>query len=189
MKKIQIYAVFVIVALVVAGLFGVIYDQIRYAVSSEYFTKYKFLQLGFGYAHYPDHVRAGLIGFLGSWKMGIPIGLLVGAAGFIHKSERRMMRALGWSLLVTFGFILVFGVCGLVYGYYQVMHNDASEYSDASVYSDWHIPPNLVNPRRFLLAGYMHYSLYIGGAISILVGWGFNLYLRAKAKAERRNSR
>ncbi len=44
-----------------------------------------------------------MVGFLASCWMGIPIGLLVGAAGFIHRGPRQMLRVSCWSLLAAWG--------------------------------------------------------------------------------------
>jgi hypothetical protein len=43
MKKIGIFVLFLPAAMLVAGLFSIIHDEISYCVS-EYFTKFKFIQ-------------------------------------------------------------------------------------------------------------------------------------------------
>src|SRR5258708_39967535 len=92
MKKLLIYALLVVLAVLVAGFYGIIHNQISYTVSPEYFTKFKFRQFGFVDTQLPERVRASMVGFLASWWMGIPIGLLVGAAGFMHRGPRRMFK-------------------------------------------------------------------------------------------------
>ena len=76
-----------------AGLFGIVHGQIGYTVSDEYFTKFKFIQFGVRDAFLSERVGAGLVGFLASWWMGIPLGLLCGAAGFVQRSPALMGRA------------------------------------------------------------------------------------------------
>ena len=44
MKKVGIFLLFLPAAVLTAGLFGMIHDQISYSVSDEYFTKFKFIQ-------------------------------------------------------------------------------------------------------------------------------------------------
>src|SRR5439155_25329691 len=119
MNKLLIYVLIIVLAVFIAGLYGVAHNQISYTVAPEYFTKFKFRQFGFVETPLPERVRASMVGFLASWWMGIPIGLLVGAAGFIHRVYQRMLRVSLWSLLVTVGFTLLFGLCGLLYGYFQ----------------------------------------------------------------------
>jgi hypothetical protein len=54
-----------LVGALVAGLYGVLHDQVTYTISEEYFTRFKFYQ--FAYAE-PEsrspRVFAGIIGFL-----------------------------------------------------------------------------------------------------------------------------
>src|SRR6266702_6007254 len=104
MKKLFVFMLLVILA----GIYGIIHSQISNTVSPEYFTKFKFREFGFADVPLPERVRASMVGFLASWWMGIPIGLLVGAAGFIHRGHRQMLRVSLWSLLVTVGFRLLF---------------------------------------------------------------------------------
>ena len=116
MKKLLVYLLIVTLAMLLAGLYGMAHNQISYTVSPEYFTKFKFWQFGFTDPRLPERVRASLVGFLASWWMGLPVGLLVGGVGFIHPGHRRMLRVSLWSLLVTIGFTLLFGLGGLLYG-------------------------------------------------------------------------
>ena len=97
MKKFAVYLLVVALAIIVAGLYGMIHNQISYTVAPEYFTKFKFRQFGLTDIPLPNRVRASIVGFLASWWMGIPIGLLVGAAGFIHRDHREMLRVTLWS--------------------------------------------------------------------------------------------
>ena len=115
-----------------------------------------------------------MVGFLAAWWMGIPIGLVVGAAGFMHRGHRRMLQVLLWSLPVTVGFTLLFGLGGLLYGYVQTKHIDIAHYAN------WYIPENVTDLRRYLCAGYMHNSAYIGGLPAILVAWAFHIVIRLR---------
>ncbi|HEV7926315.1 MAG TPA: signal peptide-containing protein [Verrucomicrobiae bacterium] len=177
MKKVLVYVLIVVLAVFVAGLYGVMHNQISYTVAPEYFTKFKFRQFGLTDSPLPERVRASMVGFLASWWMGIPIGLLVGAAGFIHRGPRRMLRVSLWSLLVAVGFTLLFGLGGLIYGYCQTAHIDLAEYRD------WFIPADVTNLRRYLCAGYMHNSSYLGGVLAILVAWAFHILVKLRTKS------
>lgn len=176
LKKIGVYVLVVVLAVGVAGLYGIAHNQISYTVAPEYFTKFKFRQFGFVDMPLPDRVRASMVGFLASWWMGIPIGLLVGAAGFIHHGARRMLRVSLCSLLVAVAFTLLFGLGGLLYGWFQTAHIDVAEYRG------WFIPDDVTNLRRFLCAGYMHNSSYLGGVLAIFVAWAFHIAVRVRTK-------
>ena len=176
MRKLLVYLLILVAAMLLAGAFGAVHDQISYSVAPEYFTKFKFRQFALVDSPLPDRVRASIIGFLASWWMGIPIGLLVGAAGFIHQGHRLMFRISLWSLLVTVGFTLLFGLCGLVYGYLQTRHIDTAEYGG------WFIPEDVTDLRRFLCAGYMHNASYLGGVLAIPLAWAFHIFVRMRMK-------
>ena len=176
LKKFGVYVLIIVLAIVIAGLYGIAHNQISYTVAPEYFTKFKFRQFGFLDTPLPERVRASMVGFLASWWMGIPIGFLVGAAGFIHRGAGRMLRVSLWSLLVTVLFTLLFGLGGLLYGYVQTAHIDVAEYRG------WYIPDDVTDLRRFLCAGYMHNSSYLGGVLAIFVAWAFHLVVRVRTK-------
>lgn len=171
MSKPRVYVAFLIVAIVAAGMFGVIHDQISYSVSSEYFTRFKFIQFQMLDPNVPERLRVAIIGFLASWWMGIPLGLLSGGVAFIHRTPQRMWRTLLWSTLVMVGFTLTFALCGLVYGFIQTKSIELSEYSM------WYIPDGVENLRSYLCTGYMHNSAYLGGALAIPVAWIFHLVI------------
>src|SRR5215472_16276147 len=106
LKKLGVYIIIILLAVFIAGLYGIVHDQISYTVAPEYFTKFKFHQFGFVDTPLPERVRASMVGFLATWWMGIPIGVLVGAVGFIHRGWREMFRVSLWSFLVVVGFTL-----------------------------------------------------------------------------------
>ncbi|HLX96234.1 MAG TPA: signal peptide-containing protein [Verrucomicrobiae bacterium] len=176
MKKIPVFILLVLFAVVLSGLYGMLHNQISYTVSPEYFTKFKFRQFGFVDLQLPDRVRASMVGFLASWWMGIPIGLLVGAVGFIHSGPRRMFKVSLWSFAVVVAFTLLVGLCGLLYGYFETRTINLADYQG------WYIPDDVINLRRFLCAGYMHNASYLGGTLAIFVAWVFHVVVRIRTK-------
>ena len=87
MAKFGLFLLFLPAAMLAAGLFGVLHDQISYTVSDEYFTKFKFIQFGLRDAFLSERVQVALVGFLASWWMGIPLGC--SAARPVSCSARR----------------------------------------------------------------------------------------------------
>lgn len=176
MSKFSVFVMFLVLAMLAAGLFGAVHDQISYTVSPEYFTRFKFPMFRLLDAGVPERIRAAEVGFLASWWMGIPLGLLTGAAGFMHPGPERMRAALLWSLPLITGFTLAFALAGLLYGYVRTQAIDLSEYRG------WYIPRGLQDLRSYLCAGYMHNSAYLGGAMSIPVAWAYHLAFRRRAR-------
>ena len=175
MRKTAIFVAFLVAAALAAGAFGVLHDEISYTVSSEYFTKFKFLQFHLLDAEVPERLRAAEVGFLASWWMGVPLGLLTGLAGFIQPSPSQMAKALLLSLVVITGFTLTFALGGLVYGFLKTTTLDLGNYSG------WFVPEGLEHPRNFICAGYMHNSAYLGGVAAIPVAWLFHFVYRNHA--------
>ena len=154
----------VVVAVLLAGVYGALHDQISYTVSEEYFTKFKYRQFGIEELELPDRGKAALIGFLASWWMGVPIGVLVGGFGFLHRPAavmfRKTLKAYGAVVAVT----LVVGLLGLGRGWLAA----ADEPRDPG---GRFIPKEgLVEERRFYAVGDMHNASYLGGVLGLLAG-------------------
>ena len=177
MKKIGIFLLFLPAAMLAAGLFGIIHNEISYSVSNEYFTKFKFIQFRLLDTNLPDRFRAAEVGFLASWWMGIPLGILCGSAGFIQRSPSLMRHSLMWSLLVIATFTLAIALAGLAYGWCR------TEAVDLASYRGWFIPPDVNDLRRFLCAGYMHNAAYLGGGLSVPAAWLFHFIFRARSSS------
>jgi hypothetical protein len=55
----------------VASTFGILHDQITYAISPEYFTQMKFAQFGSLQSQIPPRAFVALIGILATWWFGL----------------------------------------------------------------------------------------------------------------------
>jgi len=174
-KKLLVFLALLVLAVLLAGAYGVVHNQISYTVSPEYFTRFKFRQFGLLDSSSPQRVRASIVGFLAAWWMGIPIGLLVGAAGFIHPGHRRMLRVTLWSFVVVICCTLLVGLIGCAVGYVRTASIDLADYRD------WYLPPDVIDLRRFLCAGYMHNSSYLGGILGIAAAWIFHAIVKRRA--------
>lgn len=174
MRKLLVFILLVLLAIIVSGLYGILHDQISYTVSPEYFSKFKFRQFGIADMNLPDRARASIVGFLATWWMGIPIGIVVGGIGFVHSDYQRMFKI----SLLAFGVVLVitlfFGLCGLLYGYFKTKNIDLANYQG------WFIPKDVVDLRHFLCAGYMHNASYLGGTVSIFAAGIFQITVRLR---------
>lgn len=175
MKKIYVFFLYILLAIIAAGLFGAIHDQISYSISPEYYTNFKFHQFNLLNSAIPERIRAAQVGILASWWMGLPLGVLTGIAGAMHRGADQMRRALLLSLPVIVCFVLIFALGGLTYGFLQTTH------FDSATYHGWYIPTGIQHPRAFLCVAYMHNSAYLGGAFAIPVAWAHHLVIKRRA--------
>ena len=174
MKKFLVFVFLILLAVMVSGLYGMVHDQISYTVSPEYYTKFKFQQFGIADMNLPDRARASIVGFLASWWMGIPIGLMVGGTGFIHPGHWRMLKISLLAFALVIVITLLFGLGGLLYGWFQTKTINLADYHD------WFIPKDVADLRHFLCVGYMHNVSYLGGTLSIFAACIFQVVVRIK---------
>ena len=69
------------------GIYGAVNDQISYIISPEYFSKVKFEQFAWADLGWPPRVFAALVGFLGSWWVGLIGGWLLARLGLAELVE------------------------------------------------------------------------------------------------------
>lgn len=175
----------VAISLLIAGLYGIFHDQLTYTISEEYYTKFKFIQfamddlglgVNIGTSETPEIIlgnpRLGvaLVGFLATWWMGFPIGLVLGLVVIRFHFEERFflvfLRAIGIVLLVA----LATGLLGLLVG--NMFFTESN--------MNWKLPSNLVNPKRFISVGFMHNFSYLGGLFGLIAALIFMRLIRRK---------
>jgi len=82
-----------LIGAVIAGVYGVIHDQITYAISPEYFTHIKFKQFHFADVGLGDRAFVATIGFLAASSVGLIIAwflarLLIPQCQLLGRSNR-----------------------------------------------------------------------------------------------------
>lgn len=165
MKRMLIVLFFALFTPLLAGIYGIIHDQITYTLSSEYFNHFRFIQFGFvdlGADVNFEHPRweVAKVGFLATWWVGIPIGVVLGLLGLIHKRDDRMFwvtfRAIGIALLIA----MITGLIGLLYGELFV-----------DLYSiSFYLPQDLEDPETYHAVSTMHNMGYLGGSLGLIGG-------------------
>jgi uncharacterized membrane protein YsdA (DUF1294 family) len=92
--------------------------------------------------------------------MGLPIGLILGLVGLVHKESKQMFKVTMKAILVTVIVAFVTGLVGLFYGKLYL--------ADTGV--NWWLPDNLVDKRNFISVGSMHNFSYLGGLTGLIAG-------------------
>lgn len=176
-KKILILGLIIILTPILAGLYGIIHDQLTYSISDEYFTKFKFYQFELvdegAKIGIPERQGAAIVGFLATWWTGIPIGIILGFLGLIHNDWKNMFKIVFKSLILTLIVAFVVGLLGLLYGKLFLIKSDLS---------CWYIPDNLIDREQFILVGSMHNFSYIGGLVGLTFAIIYQIKQRRKIK-------
>jgi hypothetical protein len=173
MAKIIAFVLLLGVACVVAGLYGMVHNQISYTVSPEYFTAYKFRQFGIP-AALQGRAGAALVGFLASWWMGVLIGLPVLFIGLILPSWKlyasRCLIAMGVVVVTA----LLVGLAALVIASFAVTDTQLPAFR---------YPLGVVDKVAFARAGIMHDFSYLGGFLGIVTASLYLIVIRIRLKA------
>lgn len=171
LKKLAVLIVITLMAVLLAGTYGIIHDQITYSISHEYFTKFKFVQFHI----YQDELQVPLrnprlivakIGFLATWWVGLLVGLSQSITGLIFKNTRTMIRIVSKAIILNLFITFLFGVAGYIYG----------EFLLRKIPENWFQPENLVNIQRYLIVGSIHNFGYLGGVAGLVAGMIFQIY-------------
>jgi hypothetical protein len=118
--------------------------------------------------------QVSTVGFLATWWMGPPIGMVLGLVGFIHSDAKKMfwitMQAIGVTVIVAF----ITGLFGLALGYFYLSGTDLN----------WWFPANLINKKAFITVGSMHNFSYLGGLLGLVTGIIFIMRKKEKPSTE-----
>jgi hypothetical protein len=163
-KKFLVFLLIIGIAPVIAGIYGILHDQLTYSISNEYYTKFKFIQFGFidkgDEAILPDpRLSVAMVGFLATWWMGVPIGIILALVGLIHKDSKQMLKVTIKAFAITILVAFLTGLLGLIYGKYYL--------ADTNV--NWWFPENLIDKESFISVGSMHNFSYLGGLVGLIV--------------------
>jgi hypothetical protein len=146
-----------------AGCYGVLHDQITFAIGPEYFRNFKFHQFSYADLGLGDRVFVSLIGFLATWWVGLIVGWILARRILSTCPRRTASRRIGAGFLIMFAAAASGGVVGYLYGLWRGPNAD---------YSAWQ--PALQQYRvsdvwSFMRVAYIHNAGYIGGLVGLLL--------------------
>lgn len=164
-KKILILILIILIAPLIGGIYGILHDQLTYSISTEYYTKFKFYQFGLVTAGKEailnnPRFEVSIVGFMATWWMGLPIGLILGLIGLIHQNHKAMFRITMKAIFITVITAFLAGLVGLAYGKLYLAETRVS----------WWLPENLIDTKKFITVGSMHNFSYLGGLFGLIAG-------------------
>lgn len=146
--------------ILLAGIYGMLHNQITYSISPEYFTEFKYKQFGFDPAKFGEaRQTVAVIGFLASWFVGLVIGIVIGLVALIAKDHLVMRKLVRGSIVWIFSIAILFGIIGFFRGKLYLIERGVN----------WWIPETVINKNDFIVTGSIHNYSYLGGAIGIVI--------------------
>jgi len=144
-------------ACLLAGIYGMIHNQISYTVGPDYFHAFKFHQFSIAEA-LPYRVGAAIVGWRASWWMGLVIGVPIAAVSLAMPTARQMITAFLRASLLIVGITLALGVASLLVPV------------DPAQFHHFRVPPDVTDVPGFVRAGLMHNTSYFAGMIGLGAG-------------------
>jgi hypothetical protein len=170
-------AALTLIGAVLAGLYGVLHDQITYTISPEYFTKLKFDQ--FAYARPGNdspRLFAGIIGFLASWWVGLMTAWILSRVSLFHEKRIAPLREIAPAFGIVFLVSFLTSLGGRVWGWWR----QGTGYDES--WLDFTASIGVEDIPSFMSVAYIHNASYIGGVIGSILAI---LYLaRARKRRE-----
>lgn len=183
MKKFLTLLLILFISPLIGGIYGIVHDQLTYSISPEYYTKFKFYQFGLMYigneAIFPNpRLEVSVVGFMATWWMGIPIGLILGLVGLIHSGWKIMWKVTMKAILITVVVAFLTGLIGLAYGHFSLSKHPKIEFTG------WYLPDNLIEFKNFITVASMHNYSYLGGLTGLIAGIVYSVWEKRKLQFE-----
>ena len=152
---------------VVAGLYGVVHDQITYSISQKYFTRLKFSQFHYADFGLPSRVFVAEIGFLATWWVGFIAAWFTARVTVPAFPPPLRFRHTIEGILIVLACALASSTAGYILG---LRHG-----SDYSAWEAFASRLGVVDLRGFVRVAYIHNASYLGGLVGLV---GAIIYLR-----------
>jgi hypothetical protein len=181
MRKFAVFLLIILVATVIAAIYGIGLDQVTYSISPEYYTKYEFIQFNLADPVAAQHMTQPrsavvMVGVLATWWTGLIIGVVLGFITLLFTDADTMFRSALQALALVFLVVIVTDVIGGIYGHDVLAKKGV----------DWWLPEQLKDRAAYITVGSIHSCSYIGDVIGIAAGIVFllvkNYRLRKRAR-------
>lgn len=160
-----------VVGAMIAGVYGMLHDQITFTIAPEYFTRLKFRQFAYANLGWPARVFVAEIGFLATWWVGLIAGWFLARLAMPRWPVAEALR----RCLAGFGVIFLFAVlAGLTGSLLGIWHT-----ADYSYWEGMCAELEVKDVPAFVRVAYIHNASYLGGLFGMGVALG-GLFLAGK---------
>jgi hypothetical protein len=167
MKRILIFIFFMSISPLIAGLYGIMMDELAYTISEDFFTKFRF-----HHHNYPESAgryEVAVIGFKNNWRLGFFVGIPLTLIGIFHRNESKIFL----YILKSFTITLIIAVFTALLGFLAGTHFLTKEITN------WN-PENVSPPDLFIAIETMNNFGYMGATIGMLLAILWQTYQRRK---------
>jgi hypothetical protein len=161
-----------------AGLYGIVHDQITYTISPEYFTRLKFAQFHYADFGLPPRIFVAEIGFLAAWWVGFVAGWFI---------ARITVPTFSWAVALRhslrgFGIILASALAASCIGYELGLLR--GPHADYSAWQRFASERGVMDLPAFVRVAYIHNAGYLGGLIGLVISMIYLRRLKRLAKPD-----
>ena len=157
MVGLRLVPVLIALAVLLAGLYGAIHNQISYTVGPDYFHALKFIQFGIP-PEYQNRIGAAIVGWYASWWMGLIIGAPIALLSLALPTPRAMIRAFLRAVLIVLAVALALGSISLMLSLPEGLREIIP------------IPAGVSDETGFIRAAVMHEISYGAGLVGLVLG-------------------
>jgi hypothetical protein len=149
------------VGAVLAGLYGIVHDQVTYSISPEYFTRLKFTQFHYADFGLPARVFVAGIGFLATSWVGLVAGWFIARVSVPACSRPQAFRCCACGFLIVLACALWAAIVGYILG---LFHG-----SDYSTWQSMASALDILDLPSFVRVAYIHNAGYLGCLIGLIL--------------------
>ena len=163
---------------VVAGVYGVLHDQVTYSLSEEYFTRFKFHQFAWAEPEWGGaRVFAGIIGFLATWWVGALVAWVLARISLSREGTLAPSGELAVAFSIVFATSILAAVGGWLWGQWRIGTGHAAGWTS------WMRSLGVEHPGEFMTVGYIHNASYLGGIVGAIFGIAYLAVKRGRRMA------
>lgn len=164
------FIIIILVATILASIFGALHNQISFSISKEFFKDFLFGNFNaYDWNIKNERVLATIVGIIGTWWFGLILGIIYAIVSLflkINDKVKLIFKAIFINIILAF----IASFIGALVGRFVPI-----EYS--GVFMDF----GTNNPRNYIISAYMNTFSYYGGIVGLFVGI---IYLYKKNSAE-----
>lgn len=162
----------ILLCCVIAGIYGILYNQFTYTISPEYYSLHLFREYNTDPAEYgSERLAAAVVGFKSSWGTGLLIGCGLALTCFIFDSSLEMKKYRWPAILIVLVTTALMGFAG-----YSL--SDA-ELEQQGV--DRYLVNELANPVEYINVRTIDRYSAVGACLGLLLASSFLFTQKAKA--------